>query len=111
MQGSKEYSKALHTLVDESYLKPSTALSHISPLEKRIQYEAEEKGKISGFPTAKELREAKELAANRLRREEEADTGDFVGICFSRFVSVYQLVLGHDLLQSELRQIQCAHQE
>jgi hypothetical protein len=31
----------------------------------------EEKVKISGFPTAKELRQAKEVAEARLRREEE----------------------------------------
>lgn len=65
------YSQALHKLVEASYLKPSTVLSHQSPRDKRIQYEAEEKAKISGFPTAKELRQAKEVAEARLRREEE----------------------------------------
>ena len=44
----------------------------MSPRDKRIRYEAEEKKKISGFPTAKELREAKEVAEARLKREEEA---------------------------------------
>ena len=63
--------QALHELVTSSYLKPSTILSHISPQDKRILYEAEEKGKISGFPTAKELRQAREVAINRLKREEE----------------------------------------
>ncbi len=63
--------QTLHKLVDEGYLKPSTILSHHSPRDKRIRYEAEEKRKISGFPTAKELREAKEIAEVRLRREEE----------------------------------------
>lgn len=65
------YTRAIHKLVSTSYLKPSTILSHISPRDKRIQYEAEEKRKIAGFPTAKELREAKEVAEARLRREEE----------------------------------------
>jgi DNA-directed RNA polymerase III subunit RPC3 len=65
------YAQAIYKLVSASYLKPSTILSHISPRDKRIQYEAEEKVKISGFPTAKELREAKEVAEARLRREEE----------------------------------------
>ncbi|KAJ7184204.1 RNA polymerase III subunit RPC82-domain-containing protein [Mycena filopes] len=65
------YSQALHALVTAAYLKPSTILSHVSPRDKRIRYEAEEKQKISGFPTAKELREAKESAAARLKREEE----------------------------------------
>lgn len=68
---SKIYSQALYKLVTESYLKPSTILSHISPRDKRIQYEGEEKAKISGFPTAKQLREAKEVATARLKREEE----------------------------------------
>jgi DNA-directed RNA polymerase III subunit RPC3 len=63
--------QALHGLVTSSYLKPSTILSHISPQDKRILYEAEEKAKIAGFPTAKELRQAREVAINRLKREEE----------------------------------------
>ena len=66
-----QYNQALHKLVSGSYLKPSTVLSHLSPRDKRIQYETEEKRKIIGFPTAKELREAKEVADARLRREEE----------------------------------------
>ncbi|OSD02907.1 hypothetical protein PYCCODRAFT_1435188 [Trametes coccinea BRFM310] len=64
-------SQTLHKLVEEAYLKPSTVLSHLSPRDKLIQYEAEEKRKISGFPTAREVREAKEVAVARLKREEE----------------------------------------
>jgi hypothetical protein len=45
-------------------------LSHISPRDKRIHYEAEEKAKITGFPTTKELRQVREAALNRLKREE-----------------------------------------
>ncbi|KAI0747956.1 RNA polymerase III subunit RPC82-domain-containing protein [Daedaleopsis nitida] len=63
--------QTLHKLVGEGYLKPSTILSHLSPRDKRIRYEAEEKRKISGFPTAKEMREAKEVAEARMKREEE----------------------------------------
>ncbi|KAF8479230.1 RNA polymerase III subunit RPC82-domain-containing protein [Russula ochroleuca] len=73
-QGSKDstvYAQALHKLVTSCYLKPSTVLSHISPRDKRISYEAEEKAKIPGFPTAKELRQAREAAAGRLKREED----------------------------------------
>ncbi|KAH9001457.1 hypothetical protein EDB92DRAFT_1826755 [Lactarius akahatsu] len=73
-QGSKESTacaQALHGLVISSYLKPSTILSHISPQDKRILYETEEKAKIAGFPTAKELRQAREVAIDRLKREEE----------------------------------------
>ncbi|KZT03499.1 uncharacterized protein LAESUDRAFT_744556 [Laetiporus sulphureus 93-53] len=71
IKGPALYSQALHKLVDGSYLRPSTVLSHISPRDKRIRYEAEEKAKVSGFPTAKELRQVKEIAEGRLRREEE----------------------------------------
>jgi len=74
------YSQALHALVTAGYLKPSTILSHISPRDKRIRYEAEEKAKIAGFPTAKELREAKETAEARLKREEEE--AEKVGLLF-----------------------------
>lgn len=43
----------------------------MSPRDKRLQYEAEERARIIGFPTAKELREAKQVAEMRLRLEEE----------------------------------------
>nr|GAT44919.1 predicted protein [Mycena chlorophos] len=69
-KATRVYTQAMHSLVTASYLKPSTILSHVSPRDKRIRYEAEEKAKISGFPTAKELREAKETAEARLKREE-----------------------------------------
>ena len=46
-------------------------MSHTSPKDKRIKYEKEEKAKISGFPTAKELRQAKDVAEARLKKEEE----------------------------------------
>ncbi|KAF5358490.1 hypothetical protein D9756_001738 [Leucocoprinus leucothites] len=65
------YRGTVHKLVAGAYLKPSTTLSHVSPKDKQIKYEAEEKAKISGFPTAKELREAKQVAEARLKREEE----------------------------------------
>jgi DNA-directed RNA polymerase III subunit RPC3 len=65
------YLQALHKLVTSTYLKPSTVLSHVSPRDNRIKYESEERAKISGFPTAKELRHAKEMAQARLKREEE----------------------------------------
>ncbi|KAL6309048.1 RNA polymerase III subunit RPC82-domain-containing protein [Sparassis latifolia] len=71
IKGPALYSQTLHKLVDARYLRPSTILSHVSPRDKRMKYEAEEKAKISGFPTAKELREAKETAEARLRREED----------------------------------------
>lgn len=70
-KGIAIYTQALYKLVVSSYLKPSTLLSHISPRDKRLKYEAEEKAKISGFPTAKELRQSKETAEARLKREEE----------------------------------------
>lgn len=38
-----------------------------------MQYETEERRKITGFPTAKELREVKEVAEARVRREDEEE--------------------------------------
>ncbi|EPQ58252.1 hypothetical protein GLOTRDRAFT_36462 [Gloeophyllum trabeum ATCC 11539] len=70
-KSSMSYSQALHKLLSGSYIKPSTLLSHQSPRDKRIKYEAEERGKLVGLPTAKQLREAKEAATARLKREEE----------------------------------------
>lgn len=64
------YTQALHILVSTSYLVPSTVLFHVSPRDKFLQYEKEEKSQIKNFPTAKELREAKERAEARLRREQ-----------------------------------------
>lgn len=71
MLGPALLTQTLHKLVDEAYLKPSTLLSHFSPREKLIRYEGEEKRKIPGFPTAREVREARETAQARLTREEE----------------------------------------
>lgn len=70
----------LYKLVSEGYLRPSTALSHISPREKLIQYEAEEVGKKSGFLTAKEVRQAKEAARVRVRREEQEEVKEKNGM-------------------------------
>lgn len=77
---SSSYSKALLSLVSKRYLKASVILAHQSPRDKLIKYEAEEKAKISGFPTSKELREAREVAEARLRREE--DEAEKVGLVF-----------------------------
>ncbi|KAI0693743.1 hypothetical protein BC835DRAFT_1406684 [Cytidiella melzeri] len=71
IKGPSIYSQALHKLVEASYLKPSTVLSHVSPRDTRIRYEAEERAEIPGFPAAKQLKEAKQIAAARIRREEE----------------------------------------
>ncbi|KAG2045593.1 hypothetical protein BDR06DRAFT_978096, partial [Suillus hirtellus] len=60
-----------HLLIFSAYIKPSTLLSHHSPRDKRIKYEAEEKTKIAGLSTAKELREVQETAEAWLKREEE----------------------------------------
>ncbi|KIY43706.1 hypothetical protein FISHEDRAFT_52951 [Fistulina hepatica ATCC 64428] len=65
------YKQTIFKLVSSSYLKASTVLAHTSPQDKRIQYEEEEKSKLSNLPSSRELREAKEVAAARLRREQE----------------------------------------
>ena len=70
----------LYKLVSEGYILPSTVLSHTSPREKLIQYEAEEVGKKTGFLTAKELRQAKEAAWARVRREEQEEATEKNGI-------------------------------
>ncbi|KIY67670.1 hypothetical protein CYLTODRAFT_422316 [Cylindrobasidium torrendii FP15055 ss-10] len=68
----KDYNKALTQLVKLRYLKPATALGHQSPRDKLIKYEAAERAKISGLPTTKQLREAKEVAYAMWKREEAA---------------------------------------
>ena len=98
---SSQYNQMLTKLVSASYLKPSTILSHISPRDKSIQYETEEKRKIVGFPTAKELREAKDVAQARLKREEEA--AEEVGLV-RRLVNIRNInlyVLSTVLLETE----------
>ncbi|KAL5529325.1 hypothetical protein ACEPAG_5310 [Sanghuangporus baumii] len=67
------YHQALLQLVSSSYLIPSTTLFHVSPRDTLLQYEKEEKNQIKNFPAAKELREAKERAEARLKREQEED--------------------------------------
>ena len=86
--GASVYQQALHKLVAGAYLKPSTVLSHISPRDKQIKYEAEERSKLSGIPTTKELREAKELAGARLRREEEAESVGLVRTCHASYSGI-----------------------
>lgn len=66
-----QYKQALLKLVSGSYLKASTPRSHVCPRDRLIQYVMEEKNKIVGFPTAKELREAKDIAEARLKREDD----------------------------------------
>ena len=98
---SSQYNQMLTKLVSASYLKPSTILSHISPRDKSIQYETEEKRKIVGFPTAKELREAKDVAQARLKREEEAaeEVGLVRRLVNIRNINIY--VLSTVLLETE----------
>lgn len=64
-----KYRQTIQKLVSASYLVPSTVLFHISPRDKLLQYEQEEKNQIRNVPTAKALREAKERAEARLNRE------------------------------------------
>ena len=77
-----QHKQALYKLVSGSYLRASTARSHISPRDRLIQYENEEKKKIVGFPTSKQLKEAKEVAEARLKREnDEAEKIGLVRLC------------------------------
>ncbi|KAF9532367.1 hypothetical protein CPB83DRAFT_807708 [Crepidotus variabilis] len=68
-----QHHQTFHKLVAGSYLKPATILSHLSPRDRIMKYEAEERRKITGFPTAKELRQVKEVAEARVRREDEGE--------------------------------------
>lgn len=62
----------MHKLLSSAHLKPSTVLSHICPRDKLINYEADElKKKKTAILSAKDIREAKDLAATRLRTEEQ----------------------------------------
>jgi hypothetical protein len=64
------YQQTLHKLVTGHYLKASVLLSHQSPRDKIIKYDEEERRKISGIPTGRQLMESKATADARLRREE-----------------------------------------
>jgi len=65
------YAQTFHTLVSNNYLRPTTTFSHLSPRDKLMEYEAEARKEIKNFPTAKELREAKEKAEARFKREQQ----------------------------------------
>ncbi|EJD53249.1 hypothetical protein AURDEDRAFT_180799 [Auricularia subglabra TFB-10046 SS5] len=66
------YTQMVHKLISSTHLKPSTVLSHICPRDKLINYEADElKKKKTAIISAKDIREAKDLAVARLRKEEE----------------------------------------
>ena len=94
--GPDTYKKALYRLVTSTYLKPSTVLSHISPRDKRIKYEGEEKAKISGFPTAKELRQARETAEARLKKEEaDAEKAGLVSVDVRSYFRSSVLMIQH----------------
>lgn len=61
-------------MVSLYYLKPSTILSQVSPQDTIIKYTKEERAKLSGLPTARELRQTREIAEARFRLEvEEAE--------------------------------------
>ncbi|KAF5372865.1 hypothetical protein D9758_001710 [Tetrapyrgos nigripes] len=88
-QFGSQASEIIQLVLDHGKLTPPQILQQLVPssssssktksvyaqalhrLDKLIQYETEEKAKISGFPTARQLREAKETAWARLKREEE----------------------------------------
>ncbi|TFK25069.1 hypothetical protein FA15DRAFT_668942 [Coprinopsis marcescibilis] len=73
-----QYKQALYKLVSGSYLKASTARSHVSPRDRQLQYEIEEIKKFNGHPTPKQIRELKEVAEARLKRE--LDESEKIGL-------------------------------
>ncbi|KAG8958894.1 RNA polymerase III subunit C82 [Tulasnella sp. 408] len=72
----KKYRFAFHTLVDQKYLRPCTAKSHISPRDRLIQHEAQckrERANEGGnsILTPKDLAEIRMMAAKKIHQEEE----------------------------------------
>ena len=60
----------VHKLITSAYLKPATVLAHTCPIDKIIEFEADElKSKKTAIITAKITKEAKEMAVVRLRNE------------------------------------------
>jgi DNA-directed RNA polymerase III subunit RPC3 len=66
------YTQTLHKLVAQHYLSAALPASHQSPRDKLLAYDAEERAKLAGLATAKQLAEARMSAEERLRRDDRA---------------------------------------
>jgi DNA-directed RNA polymerase III subunit RPC3 len=74
------YTRVALDLLTSSHLRVSTPESHISPRDKFIRYEAEERKKHVGIVAPKDARQFRTLAEVRIRREREEAEAPSVGI-------------------------------
>ncbi|QRV90096.1 DNA-directed RNA polymerase III subunit C3 [Ceratobasidium sp. AG-Ba] len=77
---SDMYSQVALELLTSSHLRLSTPESHISPRDKLIRYEAEERKKHVGIVAPKDARQFRTIAEARIRREREEAEAPSVGI-------------------------------
>lgn len=74
------YPKVALQLLTSSHLRVSTTASHISPRDKFIRYETEERKKHVGIVAPKDARQFRILAEARIRREREEAEAPSVGL-------------------------------
>ncbi|CAE6341174.1 unnamed protein product [Rhizoctonia solani] len=77
---SEAYTKVALELLISSHLRVSTPASHISPRDKIIRYEAEERKKHVGIVAPKDARQFRITAEVRIRREREEAEAPSVGL-------------------------------
>ncbi|KAG9084886.1 RNA polymerase III subunit C82 [Ceratobasidium sp. UAMH 11750] len=77
---SNTYSQVALELLTSSHLRVSTPESHVSPRDKLIRYEAEERKKHVGIVAPKDARQFRTIAEARIRREREEAEAPSVGI-------------------------------
>lgn len=71
IQDYKIVNTAFDELLSGSLLSVTTATSHLSPVDRLMQLESEERATIKGIPTAKQLREVHETARSRMQAEDD----------------------------------------
>ncbi|KAJ1307949.1 hypothetical protein OPQ81_002026 [Rhizoctonia solani] len=77
---SEAYTQVTLELLTSSHLRLSTPASHISPRDKLIRYEAEERKKHVGIVAPKDARQFRITAEARIRREREEAEAPSVGL-------------------------------
>ncbi|KAG8724127.1 RNA polymerase III subunit C82 [Ceratobasidium sp. 395] len=79
-KGFDTYSQTALELLTSSHLRLSTPESHISPRDKLIRYETEERKKHVGIVAPKDARQFRTIAEARIRQEREEAEAPSVGI-------------------------------
>lgn len=69
--GARNYRDAFESLVNESLLCVSNTTSHLSPADRLMQHESNERRMVKGIPAAKQIREFQEKARIRLKEEDD----------------------------------------